>query len=193
VLEAVPNARFTFVGRDMVDVGDMPSTQWLRQEAHRLGVQDAVSFTGQLDRDGVDDQLRRSTVCAFPSKWESFGNVVAEASAVGRPVIVSDIGAFRDLVQDGATGHVIAQDDPDAWVAALTELLRDRDRARSMGEAGSKHIAGLSDPARVAELTLTAHERAIDRFRRSQRAGRARISWRDASRSRRDPDAQPPV
>jgi glycosyltransferase involved in cell wall biosynthesis len=192
VLEAVPDARFTFVGRDMVDVGAMPSTQWMRQEADRLGVAHAVSFTGQLDRDGVDDQLRRSTVCAFPSKWESFGNVVAEASAVGRPVVVSDIGAFRELVQDGATGRVVASDDVDAWVAALVELLGDRERARSMGEAGSKHIVGLSDPVRVAEKTLAAHEHAIDRFRRSQRAGRRRISWRDASRSRRDPDEESP-
>src|SRR6202035_1118936 len=115
----------------------------------RLGVAHAVSFTGQLDRAGVDDQLRRSTVCAFPSKWESFGNVVAESSAVGRPVVVSDIGAFCDLVDDGATGRVVAQGDQDAWASALVDLLGDRERARAMGEAGSTHIAGLSDPAQV--------------------------------------------
>jgi phosphatidylinositol alpha-mannosyltransferase len=122
----------------------------------------------------------------------SFGNVVAEASAVGRPVVVSDIGAFRDLVQDGATGRVVAQDDGEAWVAALVELLRDRERARSMGEAGSRHVGGLSDPARVAAKTLAAHEHAIDRFRRSQRAARPRISWPNVSRSRRDPNQESP-
>lgn len=190
VLAEVPDARFTFVGRDMVEPGARPSARWMREEAERLGVAHAVTFTGQLDRAGVDEQLRRSTVCAFPSKWESFGNVVAEASAVGCAVVVSDIGAFRDLVEDRVTGCVVAQSDQDAWARALIALLRDRDRARAMGKAGSQHVRRLSDPRRVAELTLTAHEAAIERFSRRQRAGRPRISLRDASRRRRDPDQE---
>lgn len=172
VLAAVPDARFTFVGRDVLGAGAMPSSDWLRQEAGRLGVDDAVEFTGGLDRAGVDEQLSRATVCAFPSQWESFGNVVAEASAIGRPVVVSNIAAFHDLVPDGDTGRVVALDDTDGWAAALIDLLRDRRRARAMGQAGSVHIAGLSAPARVADLTLTAHEHAIERWGSSIRAGR---------------------
>jgi glycosyltransferase involved in cell wall biosynthesis len=188
VLAAVPDARFTFVGRDVIESGAMPSSSWLRREAERLGVSGAIEFTGQLDRDGVDEQLRRATVCAFPSRWESFGNVVAEASAVGRPVVVSNIGAFRDVVRDGVTGCVVPLEDTDAWADALVELLRDRTRARMLGEAGPQHVAGISDPARVAELTTAAHEHAIDRWRSSQHAGRARIFWPRGSRSRRHPD-----
>jgi len=191
VLAAVPDAQFTFVGRDIIDPGARPSSEWLRREAGRLGVADAVELTGGLDRDGVDEQLRRATVCAFPSRWESFGNVVAEASAVGRPVVVSDIPAFHDLVADGVTGRMVRLDDTDGWVAALVELLRDRDRARALGDAGSAHIAGISDPTRVADLTLTAHEHAIERWKRSQQAGRPRISWSGARRRRRHPDEEP--
>lgn len=191
VLEAVPDARFTFVGRDVVESSAMPSSGWLRREAERLGVAEAIEFTGQLDRDGVDDQLRRATVCAFPSRWESFGNVVAEASAVGRPVVVSDIGAFRDVVRDGVTGRLVPLEDVDGWVAALVELLRDRSRARALGEAGPTHVTEISDPARVAELTTAAHEHAIERWMASQRAGRARISWPRARRSRRHSDEEP--
>ena len=183
VLQAVPDARFTFVGRDMVDSGAMPSTQWMRQEADRLGVAHAVTFTGQLDRDGVDEQLRRSTVCAFPSKWESFGNVVAEASAVGRPVVVSDIGAFRDLVEDGVTGRFVHRDDAETWASTLIELLTNRRLAETMASAAPRHIAGLSDPAGVADLTAVAHEHAIARWRSSKLAG-APISCPGARRSR---------
>jgi glycogen(starch) synthase len=171
VLAAVPDARFTFVGRDVLKPGAMPSSDWMREEAARLGVAEAIEFTGALDRAGVDDQLRRSTVCAFPSRWESFGNVVAEASAIGRPVVVSDIAPFHDLVDDGVTGRVVALDDDDGWAEALVRLLLDRDLARSLGSAGAAHIAGLSDPSRVAALTLEAHEHAIERWKRSNRAG----------------------
>jgi glycosyltransferase involved in cell wall biosynthesis len=174
VLAAVPEARFTFVGRDVLGPGAKPSSQWLREEAARLGVADALEFTGGLDRRGVDEQLRQATVCAFPSRWESFGNVVAEASAIGRPVVVSDIAPFHELVHDGVTGRMLGLDDTDGWAEALVALLRDRKRARALGDAGAAHIAGLSGPAHVADLTLSAHRHAVERWASSKRAGR----WR---------------
>jgi len=186
VLAEVPDARFVFVGRDVVAPGEPPSTQWLRREAQRLGIDHAVELTGQLDRGGVQEQLRRATVCAFPSRWESFGNAIAEASAVGRPVVVSPIPAFRDVVADGVTGEMVGLDDTAGWAAALTSLLVDRVRARAMGEAGARHVAGISDPGRVAELALAAHEHARERWRRGERAGAGRGSWRGGRAARED-------
>lgn len=177
VLATVPEARFAFVGRDAVDPGAFPSSAWLRREAERLGVAHAVEFTGPLHRDELAEQLRRSTVCAFPSSWESFGNAIAEASAVGRPVVVSPIPAFRDVVEDGVTGRMASLDDVDAWAAALIELLRNRKQARAMGRAGASHIARISEPGRVADLAHAAHEHAIERSRRGERAGIRKVSW----------------
>jgi glycosyltransferase involved in cell wall biosynthesis len=172
VLETVPDARFVFVGRDAIAPGELPSSAWLRREAERLGVSGAVELTGQLDRAGVDEQLRRASVCAFPSRWESFGNVVAESSATGRPVVASAIPPFRELVDDGVTGRIAPLTNPDAWAAAVVELLSDRDRAAGMGRAGAAHVARISDPARVADQALAAYEHAIARWRRGERAGR---------------------
>lgn len=172
VLAEVPDARFAFVGRDAIADGTLPSTSWLRREAERLGVAHAVELTGQLDRTGVQGELRRATVCAFPSRWESFGNVVAEASAIGRPVVASPIPPFRELVEDGVSGRIAALNDPAAWADALIELLRDRRRASTMGQAAAARIAGMSGPAAVAEMTLAAHEHAIERWRRGKRAAR---------------------
>jgi glycosyltransferase involved in cell wall biosynthesis len=172
VLAEVPEARFAFVGRDAIADGALPSTSWLRREAERLGVAHAIELTGQLDRTGVQDQLRRATVCAFPSRWESFGNVVAEASAIGRPVVASPIAPFKELVEDGVSGRLAALDDTTAWADALIDLLSDRRRARVMGEAAAKRIAGISGPAEVAEMALAAHEHAIERWRRGERAAR---------------------
>ena len=172
VLAAVPDARFVFVGRDGIAPGALPSTAWLWREAERLGVAHAVELTGQLDRTGVEDELRRATVCAFPSRWESFGNVVAEASGTGRPVVVSPIPPFRELVDDGVTGRLAPLDDAQAWGDALIDLLRDPQRAGAMGRAGSARIAGISEPARVADLALAAHRDAIERWRRGARAAK---------------------
>jgi glycosyltransferase involved in cell wall biosynthesis len=170
VLARHPEVRFTFVGRDGVAPGLFPSARWLTGEAERLGVSHAVELTGQLDRSGLIEQLGRATVCAFPSRWESFGNVLAEASSAGRPVVASAIPPFKELVEDGVTGRLAPIEDPPAWAEALLEILSDERRARAMGEAGAERIAAISAPGHVAELALSAFERAIDRWRRGLRA-----------------------
>jgi glycogen synthase len=171
VLSKLPETRFVFVGRDAVGAGEPPSSTWLLREAEHLGIQNAIELTGQLDRAGVMAELARATVCAFPSRWESFGNVVAEASATGRPVVVSPIPPFRELVEDGVTGRIAPLDDPASWSEALIELLSDRNRAASMGQAGATRIAGISAPARVADLALSSYEHAIERWKNKETAG----------------------
>jgi glycosyltransferase involved in cell wall biosynthesis len=172
VIAAVPDARFAFVGRDVNEPGAPSSAQWLRREAERLGVAHAVEVQERFGRDVVLDELRRATVCAVPSRWESFGYAVAEASAVGRPVVVSPIPPFRDLVKDGVTGRIAPLEDSDAWAGALIDLLQDRERARSMGQAGAAHVTRISDPDRVTDEVRAAHELACARWRRGERAGR---------------------
>jgi glycosyltransferase involved in cell wall biosynthesis len=172
VLAEVPETRFVFVGRDPWDPEAHSSSAWLRREAERLGVAHAVELTGQLDGAGVMAELERATVCAFPSQWESFGNAVAEASAVGRPVVTTPIAAFQELVQEGVTGRLVPAHDSDAWARALTDLLRDRDLARRMGEAGTARIAQVSRPEVVADMTVAAYRDARERFQRGSRAGR---------------------
>jgi glycosyltransferase involved in cell wall biosynthesis len=171
VLAEVPDARFVFVGRDCTALpGERPSSDWLRREAERLGISGAIELVGELDRKGVEEQLRRATVCAFPSQWESFGNVVAESAATGRPVVASDIPPFRELVADRVTGRIAPTADAATWATAVTELLRDRDAAAAMGRAAASHVANISEPGHIADLTLAAYEHAIERFKRGERA-----------------------
>ena len=172
VLAAVPAATFAFVGRDGGPPGTTSTTLSLRREAERLGIAHAIDLPGQLDRDGVTVQLQRATVCAFPSHWECTPNVIAEAAMARRPVVVSAIPAFQELVQDRVTGRIVPLEDTDAWAAALIEILSDGQRARAMGEAAASLVADYNDPSRVVDLTLAAYEHAVQRWRRDERAGR---------------------
>ncbi len=172
VLAAIPNAKFVFIGRDIGDPARPCSSISLRKEAGRLGIAGSVEFLGELGWESVLEELRRASLCAFPSRWECFPNVAAEAAAVGRPMVVSSIPGFQDLVEDGVTGRVVSGDGAEAWASAITELLSDRDRARGFGEAGSALVRRVVDPDRIADATIEAYANAIERFRRGERAGR---------------------
>jgi glycosyltransferase involved in cell wall biosynthesis len=155
VLAAVPGARLAFAGRD---AGSAPA---LRRLAAELGVAHAVELLGHCDRAALDAHIAAATVCAVPSRWESFGNVVAEAALLGRPVVASDIAPFRELVGEGRTGRLVPATDAAAWATAIVGLLADPARAAAMGRAGAAHVRALGDPARIAEQTLAAYRDAI--------------------------------
>ena len=174
VLAALPDAHFHFVGRDGVAPGAPASADWLRAEAERLDVGHAVSIEERWGSTAVAHAVAAADACAFPSSWESFGYGLAEAAAFGRPVVASNIPPFRELVDDPRSGRLAPLKDAGAWATALIDVLGDRRRAAAMGEAGAALVRRISDPNRIADLTLAAYEVALARWRAGLRAARSR-------------------
>lgn len=98
----------------------------------------------------------RASIAVVPSVWhEPMGQVAIEAMLVGRPVVASDVGGLRDVVQHGSTGLTVPPGDPDALAAALDDLLDNPDLRRRMGEVGRVHARQFEAAAvapRVAEV-----------------------------------------
>jgi glycosyltransferase involved in cell wall biosynthesis len=93
-----------------------------------------VELRGLLDHTSVIDLLRTACVVVVPSIVpDCCPTVVLEAMAVGRPVVASASGGIVDLVDDGATGLLVAPGDPIALSTALSAVIKDRDAAETMG------------------------------------------------------------
>ena len=61
-----------------------------------------------------------------------------EAMALGLPVIASDVGATRQIVEDGRTGYVITPKTPQLLASKILELIEKRELRKSMGENGRR-------------------------------------------------------
>jgi len=172
VCARVPGARLVLVGRDCARPEHQSAVTWLRERAEKLGVGDALEIVdGWAGPLVVREQLLRARVFASPSRWESFSYVAAEAAAVGRPVLASDLPGFRDVVEPGVNGHLVGVDDVAGWVDAITGVLLHDDGATAMGRAGADRIATLCDPDRIAHLTLDAYAEAMAAARRRSLLG----------------------
>ena len=79
----------------------------------------------------------RASIGVVPSAWEEpLGQVAVEAMLAGRPVVASDVGGLKDIVDHAATGLLVPPRDPAALAEALDELLDDPERQARMGRIG---------------------------------------------------------
>lgn len=118
--------------------------------AASLGIEERVSFPGLL---GGAQKLAALTDCSLfvlTSYQENFGLSVAEALAMGRPVLISDrVNIWRELKQDGAAFVVPCE--TGAIAAALEEALSDPVRLEVMGEAARRCLEHRFHRDRMAE------------------------------------------
>jgi glycosyltransferase involved in cell wall biosynthesis len=108
--------------------------------------------------DSPDDAMRNSllqacTVLCVPSSRESFGLVLVEAWACGKPVIGGPAAATRELIADGIDGWVVAQD-PGAIEARLRTILDDEHLAEQMGARGRAKVRARFDWPAIAKNYL---------------------------------------
>lgn len=137
------------VGEDLEHGGGYKAS--LEQEATELGVRDRVLLTGY--RSDVPALLDELDLFVLASTTEGMPLVVLEAMAHAKPVVATAVGGTPEVVVDGVTGRLIPAGDEDALAAALSELLADPGRAKTMGEAGrTRVVASFSVDAMTARV-----------------------------------------
>lgn len=88
--------------------------------------------------------MRHLDVLVLPSYREPFGTVLAEAMAVGTPVVATEVDGLPEVVEDGITGMLVEPGDPDAIAAAVRRVLAERD---AMGRAAAQAAKRFATPA----------------------------------------------
>jgi glycosyltransferase involved in cell wall biosynthesis len=125
-----------------------------------LGINDKCRFLGFVDREKVRDCLAASDIFLFPSKTETQGLAMAEALAMGVPVIAADSFGARETVRDGLDGFILS-DGPDAFANAVEELLKNREKLNKMKEEAVKGAKRFSAEESARKL-LALYERVIE-------------------------------
>lgn len=129
----------------LIIVGDGP----YRDEMERALAGPDVHFLGLRHGKELSAIYASSDLLVFPSSTDTLGQVVMEAQASGLPVLVSDQGGPREVVQEGITGHVLPAAHTGTislWADAIVRLLaaESHDRRQSMGASAHHAMQSLS-------------------------------------------------
>lgn len=133
LLEAYRQLRNELPDSRLIVVGS--STRWSRQyEKHPA---EGVVFTGYVPNADLPQYYKSADIVCFPATGkESFGIVLLEAMAMGKPIVASNIKGYASVLSDGEEGLLVPPADPAGVASAITSLVRDAGLRREMGRRG---------------------------------------------------------
>jgi len=135
--------------------GDGPQRPALEQLAARLGIAQRVVFSGSVS--DLWSRMKAADAVVTLSRFEGCSNVVMEAMACGTPLVVSDIPAHRELLEEHSASFVPCDDAAQA-ASAIRAILLDRDSA---------HARAKTARARAEQWTVEAMVRRYAEVYRS--------------------------
>lgn len=157
-LQAIQALQERFPQVHYLIIGDGPLRHELQAQASQLGLSRQVHFLGW--HDDIPLLLRAADLFVMPSMKEGGPYVVVEAMASGTPVIATDVGFVREVMQERTTGRIVRSGSVEDLVAAMTDLLEaDPSVLKRMGLAAREHVRTTILPEPWFERLLSIYSR----------------------------------
>lgn len=152
-LDVVINACAILRARDIAInlqiIGSGPLHEELSQLAASLGIEKHVTFLGALAFEQVLETLEVADIFALAPRMipghppDGIPNVIAEAMALGVPVVTTRVSAIPELVSDGETGTLVEVDDVEAFANALAAFHTDSQLGSTFSQAARSRVGQL--------------------------------------------------
>jgi glycosyltransferase involved in cell wall biosynthesis len=148
-----PKAHFLLAGKDT----DGPEA---REKVRSLGLEKHVTLAGfRTDMPEVISLLSLTVLSSLAG--EGFSGVLREAMSMGVPVVASDVGGNRELVEDGKTGLLIPAGDPAALAEAMRRMIVDGSFARACAAEAQKRVRENYSIQAMVESTIALYKKVI--------------------------------
>jgi len=129
IVKKFDNVYFLIVGKyEQADI----YYQQLKQQIEKNNISDRVIFTGK--RIDIPELLQIMDVVVFPSRSEGFSNAIIEAMAAGKPVIATDVGGNKEVINSGKDGIITPDCNLTMIESAIKLLLSDEDMNKHIRE-----------------------------------------------------------
>jgi len=166
LIDALPIVRRHYLNCKLVIAGG-GDKRHLVEQANRLGIGAQVLFTGFISDDDLLRLYKVADVACFPSLYEPFGIVALEAMAARTPVVVSDAGGLKEVVEHDVTGTVTYAEDPNSLAWGILRVLHNPGHAYQMAQLAYDRVQTVFNWDRIAMQTESVYGRAWREYKSS--------------------------
>jgi glycosyltransferase involved in cell wall biosynthesis len=143
----------------LVIAGDGPERGRLQSMARELNL-NHVLFPGMVHGAQLEQLIARCRFSVFPSQaYETLGKSILESYAWGRPVVASDLGSRRELVEHGMTGLLYPPGNREELAHSIGFLFDRNDLTATMGAEARRRLREKHDPGRHMDALLEIYSR----------------------------------
>ena len=153
VLKVIPSAKLVIAGSGQEEDN-------LRRQIQDLNITNSVFMMGKLPKERVAQLMAAANVFVLPSKIESFGLTLLEASAAGVPVVCANAGGIPEVFRDGFDALLYPPGDDDAMAKAIIRLIQDGKLANKIS-TNAVETASKFTWERTAEQTLQIYKEVL--------------------------------
>jgi glycosyltransferase involved in cell wall biosynthesis len=154
-----PETRFVILGATYPDFSDYTDSLW--REAERVGFVVGRELIHRDAQSRVAELAQAFDVFWLTSKAEGAPTCVEEALALELPVVTTDVGSVKEMIENGINGYVVPPQDPEAIADATIKLFAQPDLRIEMGKRGRAAAVERFDVNVCAEIHRRAFEMAI--------------------------------
>lgn len=158
LIESLARVRYQYHDAKLVIAGGGQRGH-LEQLAQYGGIAPHVCFAGRVSDEDRDRLYKVADVAVYPSLYEPFGIVALEAMAARVPVVVSDAGGLREVVEPDVSGTVTWLGNSDSLAWGITRVLKNPDFAQQMAQAAFERCRTVFNWDLLAQQTRTVYER----------------------------------
>jgi glycosyltransferase involved in cell wall biosynthesis len=125
-------------------IGEGPLESALRSQIAGEGLESCVKLTGPQTQSQIALRLAHATIFVLPCTQEKGGGmdnlptVIMEAMAAGLPVISTPLAGIPEMIENGVSGLLVPEHDPEAICAAIEQLIAHPEQARRFGDCGRR-------------------------------------------------------
>ncbi len=142
-------------------VGDGSQRENLQKLVNELNLHDKTFFAGHVSVEKLPEYHNMLDIFVALSHRESFGVSALEAEACEKPVVVSDVGGFKEVVVDGETGFRVPPESPEKAAEAIERLIIDEKLRRRMGKKGRKWVLKNYDKEKSLDKMIRIYEEVV--------------------------------
>ncbi len=143
----------------MLIVGSGKDNLKYKQLCQDLKIENSVIFAGRIDYDKIKYYLGASDICFFPLRYK-YGLAplkMFDAMAAARPIVTTNIGGLKKLVEDNGVGLVVNSNNPEEFAKVISFLLKNEDKMTLLGNRGrylAENVFSWNNIARRTESFL---------------------------------------
>lgn len=162
LLNAVPKLMEKMQHLHIYITGSGPEEGNLKKLVKTLNIEENVKFLGFASNGQKYPYYKSADVCVFPSLYETFGIVLLEAMALGKPIVASNVGGIPFLVEHGKNGLLFDCGNVEDLAEKTRILLENKELREKMGKTGKEMVKKFSWEI-IAERTIAMYKEILSK------------------------------